>query len=420
MTALAHPNASRRVTPNAGWIVKPLGAITTKIGSGATPLGGEAAYKASGISLIRSLNVHDSGFRHKDLAFIDDIQAKSLSNVNVEPHDVLLNITGASVTRCCTVPSCVLPARVNQHVSILRPIKEVIDSQFLHYLLISPRVKARLLRAGEGGSTRQALTKGLLQEFEIEFPTSIEHQRRIVTLLDEAFEAIDAAKVNAMRNLQATSALFEAYRDSVFQSNDANSYVPLKQFAVFRNGVNFTKSSRGKTLQIVGVGDFQDKFFIPTDYLSSVTIDGEVNKDDLLRRGDLLSVRSNGNVELIGRTMVAEDCPPNTLHSGFTIRTRLLRKDVSPKYLCHFMRSSRTRRQMIEGGTGVNIKSLNQGTLGDLAVPLPPSSKQMAITAHIDEFSIETQRLEQTYRQKLQALDDLKESLLHQAFSGNL
>src|SRR5699024_5306715 len=94
--------------------------IALKIGSGATPRGGKGAYKAAGISLIRSMNVYDSKFEYKDLAFIDNEQAEKLSNVEVKHNDILLNITGASVARCCMVPTNVLPARVNQHVSLIR------------------------------------------------------------------------------------------------------------------------------------------------------------------------------------------------------------------------------------------------------------------------------------------------------------
>jgi len=92
--------------------------ITKKIGSGATPTGGKNSYKKEGISLIRSLNVYDFFFDYDDLAFIDDKQAAGLANVTVEQDDILLNITGASVARCCMVPDNVLPARVNQHVSM--------------------------------------------------------------------------------------------------------------------------------------------------------------------------------------------------------------------------------------------------------------------------------------------------------------
>lgn len=80
-----------------GWEVKALGELCSKIGSGATPRGGNESYKDEGISLIRSLNVYNNEFRRKDLAYIDDEQAAALSNVTLLENDVLLNITGASV-----------------------------------------------------------------------------------------------------------------------------------------------------------------------------------------------------------------------------------------------------------------------------------------------------------------------------------
>ncbi|MBP9482522.1 MAG: restriction endonuclease subunit S, partial [Parabacteroides sp.] len=83
------------------WEEKTLKDLTSKIGSGATPRGGNASYKTSGISLIRSMNVHDLEFRERNLAFIDGKQASDLNNVTVEENDILFNITGASVTRCC-------------------------------------------------------------------------------------------------------------------------------------------------------------------------------------------------------------------------------------------------------------------------------------------------------------------------------
>lgn len=168
-----------------GWVEKRLESITTKIGSGATPRGGEESYKAEGISLIRSLNVHDLGFKYTKLAFLDDAQAAELSNVEVQPRDVLLNITGASVARCAVVPDDVLPARVNQHVSIIRPIAGELDAHFLHYLLISKPYKDQLLRTGEeGGSTRQAITKAQIQDFSVEYPPTLIEQNTIVAKLD--------------------------------------------------------------------------------------------------------------------------------------------------------------------------------------------------------------------------------------------
>jgi type I restriction enzyme S subunit len=81
------------------------------------------------------MNVHDSEFRERKLAFIDEKQAKELNGVTLQENDVLLNITGASVARCCIFPTEYLPARVNQHVSIIRPKKDMIDARFLNLLL---------------------------------------------------------------------------------------------------------------------------------------------------------------------------------------------------------------------------------------------------------------------------------------------
>ena len=155
---------------------------------------------------IGSLNVHDLGFRYRKLAFLNDTQAGELSNVEVQRQDVLLNITGASVARCCIVPEDVLPARVNQHVSIIRPIAEKLDADFLHYLLISKLYKDQLLQTGaEGGSTRQAITKAQIQEFAVNYPENLKAQKSIVEKLDNMLaetnrlEAIYQQKLAALR-----------------------------------------------------------------------------------------------------------------------------------------------------------------------------------------------------------------------------
>jgi type I restriction enzyme S subunit len=200
-----------------GWIRYRLGDITSKIGSGATPLGGEKAYQSSGISLIRSLNVHDSGFRVKDLAFIDEKQAKQLDNVIVEASDVLLNITGASIARCSIASKDLLPARVNQHVSIIRAKKNIILPEFLYFLLISKNYKDKLLKAGEGGATRQALTKALIEDFQIEFPESLDEQQKVVSQLDlikveiQRLENIYRKKIDALNELKK-SLLHQAFK----------------------------------------------------------------------------------------------------------------------------------------------------------------------------------------------------------------
>lgn len=152
------------------WKVEKLKELTSKIGSGSTPKGGKGSYVEEGVSLIRSMNVHNGYFDYEDLAHLTDAQAKSLDGVKIEEGDVLINITGASVARCCIVPSDVLPARVNQHVSILR-IKRDLMSVFLNYFLISDEEQFALLDiGGGGGATREAITKTELENLVVPVP----------------------------------------------------------------------------------------------------------------------------------------------------------------------------------------------------------------------------------------------------------
>ncbi len=159
------------------YITKPLADLCPKIGSGATPKGGKAAYFDKGISLIRSMNVFDYFFSYPELAHISQIQANALANVEIQQADVLFNITGVSVTRCCVVPDDVLPARVNQHVMIIRPYKGKNMSYYIMCTLCTSENKAKLLGIGQSGSTREAINKQELERFEIPVPSDEELER---------------------------------------------------------------------------------------------------------------------------------------------------------------------------------------------------------------------------------------------------
>jgi type I restriction enzyme, S subunit len=155
-----------------GWAVRRLSNLAIKISSGATPRGGAATYQSEGIALIRSQNVYDYRFEDGGLAYINDNQAEKLSAVTVEPLDILLNITGASVARCCMVPERHLPARVNQHVMIIRTDRNECSPHYILNTINSHQQKQRLLSiARAGGATREALTKDVVQNTPILVPS---------------------------------------------------------------------------------------------------------------------------------------------------------------------------------------------------------------------------------------------------------
>src|SRR5690606_16273368 len=117
-------------------------------------------------------------FSYGGLAFIGAEHAQQLQSVEVKEGDVLLNITGDSVARACQVPADVLPARVNQHVAIIRTRKECLDPRFLLYYLTSPQMQNYMLALAAAGGTRNALTKGMIENFYVPAP-DIQEQREI-------------------------------------------------------------------------------------------------------------------------------------------------------------------------------------------------------------------------------------------------
>ena len=175
-----------------GWDTDTCKNLTSKIGSGATPKGGRESYGIEGISLIRSMNIYNNRFEYKDLAYITNEQADKLSNVTIEENDVLLNITGASVARCCVVPKGVIPARVNQHVAIVR-CQDRLLPEFLCNMFTENNYQRLLWSiATSGGATREAITKQQIEDLILIVPP-IELQRQFVDFVRQ----IDKSKVIA-------------------------------------------------------------------------------------------------------------------------------------------------------------------------------------------------------------------------------
>jgi len=183
--------------------------ICSKIGSGATPKGGKEAYCEKGISLVRSQNILDFSFSCDGLAHITEEQAEKLSNVELKENDVLLNITGDSVARACTMDAQYLPARVNQHVAIIRGNADKVLNSFLLYFL--QWRKGFLLQLASAGATRNALTKGMIEQLEIDLPP-LEQQERVVSILNALQAKMkNNQQINDNLEQQAAALFFNFY-----------------------------------------------------------------------------------------------------------------------------------------------------------------------------------------------------------------
>jgi len=237
-----------------GWVETTLGENCSKIGSGATPRGGNEVYKNHGISLIRSQNILDFDFSYNGLAFIDDSQAVKLKNVEVVDGDVLINITGDSVARVCKVPEGVLPARVNQHVAILRTDNKKLKSGYLKYYLLNPIFKRHLLALANSGGTRNALTKNMLELLEVNLPPLPEQKAIAAVLL--AFDD----KIELLREQNRT---LETLAQTIFKEWFVNFNFPDQNGKSYLdNGGEMVESELGEIPKGWRVGKLGEEFDI--------------------------------------------------------------------------------------------------------------------------------------------------------------
>jgi len=162
------------------WEWARLGNLCSKIGAGSTPKGGRAIYKSEGVLFLRSQNVYNDGLRLANVAFIDESIDESMTGSRVEPLDLLLNITGASIGRCAIVPKEMQRANINQHVLILRCVEQSM-LVYLHTCIISPMTFKSIMDM-QVGATKEGLSAQKAAQLLIPIPP-IKEQHRIITAL---------------------------------------------------------------------------------------------------------------------------------------------------------------------------------------------------------------------------------------------
>ncbi|MEP1592344.1 restriction endonuclease subunit S [Sulfitobacter sp.] len=448
-----------------GWATTRIGELTSKIGSGATPRGGAKAYKLSGTPLLRSLNIHFDGVRDKGIAFIDEEQAAKLDNVQVETADVLLNITGASIGRVAIAPERYEGARVNQHVAIIRTVDGV-EPSFLSRYLASPDAQARILEENYG-VTRQALTKGMIEDFPVYLPP-LPEQRRIVAKLDRLSARSAAARDLLARTTKLATRAKQAILAHAFQGGlvDGSSIVvtsvpPRDELIRLRDerrtAEGLRKKGKNRSVPIssavlpdvpgtwqwltfddcswdmtVGhVGPMKDRYVedgipflrslnVKPNAISSRDIryidtdfDEELRKSRLLP-GDLVVVRTGepGVAAVIDENLGLCNC------SDLVI-SRLC-QFIDPHFAAYYMNSNFARHTSSAMQVGVAQRHFNVGAMSVMPVPLPPIEEQVEIVRRIEAAFARIDRMTEEASRAAHLLDRLDERLLAKAFRGKL
>jgi len=357
-------------------------------------------YSEDGHFVMRIGNVQNGQISLADPKFVKLQPDSSLSRFELFENDILVSLTG-NVGRVGVIENKHLPAVLNQRVARIRPIqKSKANREFLLHFLTSHLFREELSGAGHGAAQQNVSTKDLLK-ISIPIPP-LSEQAHIVGILDEAFASIATAKANTQRNLENAKAVFESHLNSVF-SQRGEGWVEKKLPQISENLDNrripITKSDR-----VSGSYPYYGASGI-VDYVADFIFD----EDALLVSED-------------GANLVMRSTPIAFSVSGrYWVNNHAHILKFSHGATRRFVELYLNSIKLDEYITGAAQPKLNQKALNSIPIYIPSSvSEQNSIVEELDSLSEETSRLTSLYTQKLSALENLKKSLLHQAFTGKL
>ena len=299
-------------------------------------------------------------------------------------------------------------ALLNQHIFKVVFNKEEISKNFFVYQVENILEKA----ASEAhGATMKHLTKPVFDALPFYLP-SIEEQRRIAATLDKVTDLISKRRQQLDKLDELVKARFvEMFGDPVSNPYDWNLR-GLLQLGDCKNGMNFHSTDIGVNVHCLGVGDFKNLSCISdTSKLPTVSLTGMPSDEYMLKDGDIVFVRSNGNKALVGRSLVVYPATTPTTFSGFCIRFRLHCDEVKADYLLRVLKTDSIRKKM--AGRGANIQNLNQKILGELQIPVPPLDLQNQYTGFVEQI----EKTKVTISHSLEKLETLKKALMQEYFN---
>ncbi len=404
------------------WPHERLGDICTKIGSGSTPRGGDGVYQSEGPAIIRSQNVYNGVFNYEGLARLSEEHADQLDGVTVEAGDVLLNITGDSVARCCQAPESVVPARVNQHVAIIRPNAKKLRPRFLCYYLISPLMQTYLLSIAGSGGTRKALTKGMIEEFEVPSP-SPQIQDRIVEIVGRYDDLIE--------NNRRRMALLEESARHLYQEWFVRLRFPGHEHTRITNGVPVGWERR-KLIDLCESVDYGytasanqegigPKFLRITDIVPAFIDWASVPfcpiEDDRLAKfrlveGDIVIARTGATVGYAKRLHKRH---PEVVFASYLVRFRP-KADVENLLLGVFVESQAYKDYVKSRVGGAAQPNANAQVLAAAEILVPTRALQREFREFVEPL-VDTREVLQVQNQKLRTARDL---LLPRLMSGEV
>ena len=376
-------------------------------------------YTESGARVIRIGNVQKGVIGDKSPRFIPLDRLKEFSRFEIHENDILISLTG-DVGRVGQFPNHLLPALLNQRVGRFEKIDFAsVNVGFLFHVLNSDWFEKEVIKSSEGAAQMNTSTKKI-KAILIPIPPLAE-QDRIVEVLDEAFAAIDKAKANIERNLTNARELFQSRLNDIFSNPSEDWEVkPLGEVCQIGDGNHSSKYPKASEFVNDGIS------FLRATNLREGNIDlSDVRKissekhQDLkkghLEVGDILF---SNRGELGNMAIVPDNVVPANLNSQLAwIRCK---DELSENFLFHCLSRDEVKKQISFLETGTALKQLPIGKLKKLTIYVCSASEQLNVTEELDNLKAHSAELIFKYQTELDNLEELRQSILEQAFEGKL
>ena len=375
------------------------------------------------VGVIRNTNfTKDGSLDDSDIAYLD-VETKKFEKRCLQFGDIILEKSGGGpkqpVGRVALFDKAEGNFSFSNFTAALR-IRDPhdLDFRFLHKFLYWTYVSGVTEGMQSHSTGIRNLDGDAYKALKIAFPP-LPEQQRIVAILDQAFEAIAKARANAEANLKNARALFDSHLQSVFtEAWNSDELVALADLATdITDGDHMPPPKASSGVPFITIGNiakdtctinFADTFMVPREYFDGLKSNKKPKKGDVL-----YTVTGSFGVPVLV-TENRDFCFQR--HIGL-IRPK---PEVSSEWLFYLLMSPQVLKQANDGATGTAQKTVSLKLLRSFQVPRVRLTLQLAAAAKLSAVLEETHRLESLYRQKLEALDELKRSLLHQAFSGQL
>ncbi len=381
------------------WKSSPLAEVCQFINRGISP----AYLETGGVSVLNQKCVRDHAINF-DLGRRHDAVAKKVTPERfVRAGDVLVNSTGTGtlgrVAQLRDDPP--EPTTVDSHVTIVRPTPGLFYPAFFGYALVAIEEQIQAGGEGCGGQTELSRTK-LAEGYRVSFPADQVEQRRIVAILDEAFEGIATAKANTEKNLRNARELFESHAKRVF-SLDAEHW-PVRTIDQISTNLDSKRVPITKSDRKAGEFPYYGASGI-VDYVA-----------DYIFEGDTLLISEDGANLLARSTPIAFSASGRYWVNNHAHILRFAHM-ATQRFVEFYLESI----PLDEYITGAAQPKLNQKALNSIPIPIPRAvAEQAQVVDRLDRVAEQSELLKAQYERKLAALDELKKFLLHQAFTGAL